>query len=88
MTQESELINSKLGGAIGVTPLFYLPPVFFLFFVLHETLLLYVKFIQRHFVPPHPPLPFKKKVMTSEFLEAGRTKKWRSSPKKHFFSKK
>ena len=47
MTQESELTNP--GGATRLSPLVYLPPDFFFFFVLHETLLLYGKFIKGHF---------------------------------------
>ena len=41
--QESQLINPKHvggGGLLGSHNLVYLPPIFFLVFILHETLVL------------------------------------------------
>ena len=48
VTQESESINSKPGGATRLASLVYLPPIFFLLFVLHKTLLPCGKFIKGH----------------------------------------
>ena len=88
VTQESESINSKPGGATRLASLVYLPPIFFLLFVLHKTLLPCGKFIKGHrdgnFFSISHSLPLKNKWWRHNLLGLVWTKIWGEVKKKKF----